>query len=51
MIKDANTDSFKALDFVNSPEDASEGQAKEFLRDAASRFEKIKNALVAAGAI
>ena len=51
MIKDANTDSFKALDVVNSPEDVSEGQAKEFLRDAASRFEKMKNASVAAGAI
>ena len=51
MIKDANTDSFKAVDFVNSPEDVSEGQAKEFLRDAASRFEKMKNASVAAGAI
>ena len=51
MIKDANTDSFKALDFVNSPEDVSEGQAKEFLRDATSRFETMKNASVATGAI
>ena len=50
-IADAMEDAHKAQTIITMPNTISEAKATEFLRDCASRFEKMKSASIAAAAI